>query len=83
MFLNQTPPGGGSQLHVHPYEETFVIEEGTVTFEVDGQVINAAAGQIVVVPPDAPHKFMNTGERTLRKVSIHPVPKAITYWLEK
>ena len=72
FFLAVTDPGDGPVLHRHPYEETFIVQEGTVTFEVDGQSIEAAAGQIVIVPAGAAHKFVNTGDGVLKQVTIHP-----------
>jgi hypothetical protein len=34
LFLMDSPPGTGPELHVHPYAETFVIEAGEATFTV-------------------------------------------------
>ena len=31
MVVN-APPGGGPNLHTHPYEEVFVVQEGHATF---------------------------------------------------
>jgi quercetin dioxygenase-like cupin family protein len=82
FFLNHTPPGDGTALHTHPYEETFVIQEGSVTFQVADQTLRAGPGDIIIVPAHTPHKFTNTGDTTLHKISIHPVPTMITDWLE-
>ncbi len=76
------PPGGGVRLHKHPYQEIFVIQEGTVTFTVDSATLDAHAGQIIIVPADTPHKFANTGERQLKQVDIHVNKQFITDWLE-
>jgi quercetin dioxygenase-like cupin family protein len=70
FFVSRTPGGEGPELHRHPYEETFVIHEGSAVFTVDGETIEAAAGTIVVVPPGAPHKF-TAGPDGLRSVNIH------------
>jgi mannose-6-phosphate isomerase-like protein (cupin superfamily) len=59
-------------LHHHPYEETFVIRDGAATFTVDGEQVEAGAGQIVVVPARAVHGFVNSGDGVLHQVSIHP-----------
>ena len=75
FFVGAFEPGGGPPLHTHPYDETFVILEGTVTFEVDGETIDAAAGQILVVPAGAVHRFTATGDRPLRQVDVHPAPR--------
>lgn len=74
FFVAEFRPGGGPKPHRHPYEETFVVQEGSVAFEVDGATLEARAGEIVVVPAGAVHRFTATGEGTLRFVSIHPVP---------
>jgi quercetin dioxygenase-like cupin family protein len=67
-------PGGGPSPHRHPYEETFVVQEASVTFTLDGETLEAHAGEIVVVPAGAVHRFTASGEGTLRFVSIHPAP---------
>lgn len=70
FFVSRVSEGHGPRLHRHPYEETFVIHEGSATFTVDGQTIEAAAGSIIVVPPGAAHKFV-AGPDGLRSVNIH------------
>jgi mannose-6-phosphate isomerase-like protein (cupin superfamily) len=69
------PPGSGPPLHRHPYEETFIIESGEVTFTVAGTEIAAGPGQIVIAPPDTPHKFVNSGADTLHLIGIHSAPQ--------
>jgi len=76
------PPGGSVRLHKHPYQEIFIIQDGTVTFTVDSALLEAHAGQIIIVPADTPHKFTNTGDRQLRQVDIHVNGQFITQWLE-
>ncbi len=75
FFVAEFQPGGGPGPHRHPYEETFVVQEGSVRFEVDGEALDAQAGEIVVVPAGAVHRFTATGDGLLRFVSIHPVPE--------
>ena len=72
FFLVDSPPGGGSVLHTHPYEEVFVTLEGEATFTVGDDKITVGAGQIVVAPAGVPHKFVNSGSGPLRQVDIHP-----------
>ena len=81
FFLSHNRPGTGPKLHRHPYEETFIVQEGDVLFTVGESTIEAGAGDIVVVPAGAPHKFVSRGA-THRQVSIHPVPRMETEWLE-
>ena len=75
FFLARTRPGRGPRLHRHPYEETFVVHEGRLTFTVDGQTIEARAGQIVIAPPGSVHKFVNVGDAPAHMTNIHPRPR--------
>jgi quercetin dioxygenase-like cupin family protein len=72
FFVSRHAPGEGPDLHRHPYEETFIMLEGTASFTVDGETVEAHAGQIVVVPAGAAHGFVNSGEGRLLQVSVHP-----------
>jgi mannose-6-phosphate isomerase-like protein (cupin superfamily) len=81
IILVDTPPGRGPSLHRHRYEEVFVVREGVVTFTVGDRERVARAGDIVVVPPDTPHGFVNTGEVPLGMVAIHVSPRFVTEWL--
>ncbi|HEV2237828.1 MAG TPA: cupin domain-containing protein [Ktedonobacterales bacterium] len=76
------PPGAGPRLHRHPYVEVFIVLEGSVTFTVGNDQVAGAAGQVVVVPPNTPHKFINSGTGPLRQIDIHASDHFITEWLE-
>ena len=81
FFLSHNTPGTGPELHRHPYEETFIVEDGDVLFTVGEDTVEASAGDIVVVPAQTPHKFVSRSARH-RQVSIHPVARMETEWLE-
>jgi mannose-6-phosphate isomerase-like protein (cupin superfamily) len=70
FFVSRTPAGDGPSLHTHPYEETFVILEGSATFVANGKTVEAEPGMIIVVPASTPHKF-TAGPDGLRSVNIH------------
>jgi mannose-6-phosphate isomerase-like protein (cupin superfamily) len=76
------PPGGTIRLHKHPYEEIFIIQEGLATFTVDSATLEARAGQIIIVPAEVPHKFMNLSDKQLKQIDIHMNKQFITDWLE-
>lgn len=82
FFITRNRPGSGPGLHRHPYEETFIVQEGEARFTIGEEIIEARSGQIVVVPAGTPHGFVNTGSGTLRQVNIHPVARMQTEWLE-
>ncbi len=83
FIVIDVPPGGGPELHRHPYEEIFVVQEGSVTFTAGDEVIEAGGGQVVVVPAGVPHRFVNSGAGRLRQVDIHASERFITEWLEE
>jgi quercetin dioxygenase-like cupin family protein len=82
FFLTDGSPGSGPKLHKHPYAEVFVIQEGAVTFTVGEDIIEASAGQIVVVPAGVPHRFVNSGTARARHIDIHASQRMTTEWLE-
>ena len=82
FFLTRHPPGAGARLHRHPYEETFIVEQGSAIFTIDGEAVEVSAGQIVIVPAGAPHGFVNSGDGLLRQVSIQPSDSVVQEWLE-
>jgi quercetin dioxygenase-like cupin family protein len=77
VIVVDAPPGGGPRLHRHPYEEVFVVQEGSATFTAGDDVIEATSGQVVVA-----HKFVNSGAGRLRQVDIHASDHFVTEWLE-
>ena len=70
FFVSRVPAGGGPGLHKHPYEETFVIHEGSATFLVGTDTVEAEPEMIIVVPPETPHSF-TAGPEGMRSVNIH------------
>jgi quercetin dioxygenase-like cupin family protein len=82
FFLLHTAPGKGPGLHRHPYAETFIVQEGEVTFKIGEETVQAHAGDIVVAPAETPHAFVNSGSGVLRSVNIHPAPEMETVWLD-
>ena len=59
----------------------FILLEGEATFVAGENEIRARAGDIVIVPPNTPHAFTNSGEQRLRQIDIHVSPTFITEWL--
>ena len=75
MFMTRYPERGqGPDLHLHPYAEAFVVDDGVALFSVGDERIEVGAGHVVVVPPETPHAFKNAGDEVLRVVSVHPSP---------
>jgi len=75
-------PGDGPRLHRHAYEEIFIVLEGQANFTVGPVAIEAHAGQVLIVQPGVPHKFVNSGSGRLRQIDIHASDRFVTEWLE-
>jgi len=69
--------GAGPRLHVHPYDETFIITEGRARFFVGETTVDAAAGEVVFGPAGVPHRFENLGPGRLQTIDIHHSPEWI------
>ena len=77
------PPGGSVRLHKHPYKEIFILQEGVSTFTVGSVTLEARAGQVIIVPADVPHKFVNKSDSQLKQIDIHVNKEFVTDWLEE
>ncbi|MFE0025293.1 cupin domain-containing protein [Amycolatopsis sp. NPDC059021] len=82
IMVSTDVDGAGPRLHRHPYTETFLIRSGQALFTVDDRTLIGRGGQIIVVPPDTPHKFAKTGPGRLEMTDIHASDVFITEWLE-
>ena len=69
--------GQGPRLHVHPYDETFIVTAGRARFFVGDEVLDAAAGEVVLGPAGVPHRFENLGPGRLQTIDIHHSPRWI------
>lgn len=64
------PPGAEAPLHVHHREdESFWIIEGSATFEVGDQIIEAWAGDYLFGPRNIPHRY-TVGSKGCRMLYI-------------
>ncbi|KSV70032.1 cupin [Sinorhizobium sp. Sb3] len=81
LFLMDAAPGQGPALHVHPYPETWIVHSGEAEFTVGEQKIMGKAGDIIVVDPETPHRFVNTGTSRLQMTCIHASDRVVQTWL--
>jgi mannose-6-phosphate isomerase-like protein (cupin superfamily) len=74
-------PGRGPKLHKHPYAELFFVLEGHGTFSDGSEERSVGPGEVVIVPPEQPHAFVNSGASPLRQIDVHLSPRFVTDWL--
>ncbi|MFZ0376341.1 MAG: cupin domain-containing protein [Solirubrobacteraceae bacterium] len=82
LILDHSEPGQGPRLHRHPYDETWVVIDGNLTFQSGEERLKAGPGDTMIVPPGAPHKFVNDGPGRSHLVCVHADPTMVTEWLE-
>jgi mannose-6-phosphate isomerase-like protein (cupin superfamily) len=73
--------GGAVPHHRHPYEEVFVIVEGSVRVQVEDDTLDATSADICVIPAAAAHAFTNIGSGRARMVNINAAPRVITEFI--
>lgn len=71
LFFSTEVVGNGPPLHVHPYDEVFIVRQGRARFTIGNCSILAEAGDIVFGPANVPHKFENSGPGRLETTDIH------------
>jgi len=62
LILDESKPGEGPRLHRHPYDETWVVYEGNLTFQLGDIRHQVGPGDIVVAPPGTPHRSRTTDQ---------------------
>jgi mannose-6-phosphate isomerase-like protein (cupin superfamily) len=82
VILDHSEPGEGPRLHQHPYDETWVVIDGSLEFRAGDEQLNAGPGDVVIVPSHTPHTFTNSGAGPASLVCIHASPTFETEWLE-
>jgi quercetin dioxygenase-like cupin family protein len=76
-YIVNARPGQGPPLHTHPYVEVAFTIEGRATITVGDEEREVKAGDIVIIPANTPHRFVNSGDTMLRQIDIHASPKFI------
>ncbi len=71
LFYSSEEIGAGPPLHVHTYDEVFILRQGRARFTVGAETFEAEAGEIVFGPANIPHKFENLGPGRLETTDIH------------
>ena len=71
LFFTTDEIGHGPVLHVHPYDEVFIVREGRGLFTIGDSQIEAKAGDILLGPANVPHRFENLGPGRLETSDIH------------
>lgn len=56
---------GTSPIHLHRFSEFFILEKGTLVFEVDNRIYRLKPGNLLAIPAGIPHHCINVPESEL------------------
>ena len=77
------PPGCGNPPHIHSREEeTFYVQQGTLTVHVGGKTVSASAGDAICLPRGVAHCFENAGDVDV-KALLMAVPAGMERFFEE
>jgi quercetin dioxygenase-like cupin family protein len=77
------PPGGGNPPHIHSREdETFYVQQGTLTVQVGGKTVTASAGDALCLPKGVVHCFQNNGNIDVKALVV-AVPAGLEKFFEE
>lgn len=82
FIVDYEEPGIGPELHRHPYDETWLVQNGNVLLQIGDESREVGPGDIAIAPAQTPHKFTNLGPEPARLVCIHASPRLIQESLE-
>ncbi|MET0440270.1 MAG: cupin domain-containing protein [Devosia sp.] len=63
-------PGKGPPRHRHPQAEIFRVLEGRYLYELDGRRFYAEEGDVVAIPGNVEHGFVNVSDKPARQYII-------------
>ena len=74
----EVAPGGHTPHHAHDYEHEVLILSGTGTVKGAAGEQGCRAGDVVWMPANERHQFVNAGDTPLEFICLIPAPKDCT-----
>jgi quercetin dioxygenase-like cupin family protein len=75
-------PGAGAPRHAHEEEQLFVMLEGEVEMELEGEIRRLHPGDAVLIPAWVPHSVRSTGGPVYQLDVFSPPRRALLKLLE-
>src|SRR5919109_113199 len=73
VWRTEVPPGAPAAPHQLTRQEVLVIVAGRAVAHIDGVATEAAAGDVVLVPPHTDFALENAGTEALEVMACYPV----------
>ena len=77
LRMIEVSPGGHTPHHHHPFEHENFIVEGKGRVQIDDKWYELTSGNVVFVPPNVPHTYVNSGDRAFKFLCGIPISKLI------
>jgi quercetin dioxygenase-like cupin family protein len=74
----EVQPGGHTPHHQHDYEHEILVFKGRGVARSEAGDRPLQAGEVVWVPPNEKHQFLNTGDEPLEFICLIPAPHKCT-----
>ena len=74
----EVAPGGHTPHHAHDYEHEVLILKGAGIVKSAQGDTNCKAGDVVWMPPNEKHQFLNSGTEPLEFICLIPAPQDCT-----
>ena len=80
VYVNDHQPGEVEELHTHDEDHILVMRSGRMRWTVEGETIDAGAGDVIVSPAGTQHGFEVLGDEPVKLLCIespNPEPERL------
>lgn len=77
LRMIEVSAGGHTPHHQHPFEHENFIIEGQGKVQIDDKWRELSSGDIVFVPPNVPHTYVNDGDKSFKFLCGIPISRLI------
>ncbi len=72
VAITATQPNGGAPLHTHIVEESHVLLEGKMRYQLGDEIFEVQAPYVINIPSMVPHAFMNLDKKDAELIAFFP-----------
>ncbi len=80
VWRQSIAPGGATPPHRHDCEDVVLVHAGRGALHREGEVLSCEGDTTLVVPQNALHQIVNTGETPLETTGIFAMSPVEVYW---
>lgn len=80
VYVTNHPPGDSAALHTHEEDHILVMRSGRMRWTVDGETVEAEAGDVILAPSGIEHSFEVLGDEPVKLLCVespNPEPERV------